>query len=119
MFFIVTSRNEMVSETYTTNVVADIIKTEGQGLFDCRTCVLGHIQQGSSPSPLDRLRATRLAVKCVYFLEKCSQSTTSSPEGTRPKVYTKEKESAAVIGILGEQVVFQVSDLVISGIFIS
>ncbi|KAG9288210.1 hypothetical protein G9A89_020516 [Geosiphon pyriformis] len=100
-------RNECVSSTYTTDVTAAIIKAEGGGLFDCRTCILGHIQQGASPSPLDRIRATRLAVKCINFLEKHTKSSTSLHEASRPKVYTSQKESACVIGIIGAQVVFQ------------
>ncbi|CAG8566123.1 14621_t:CDS:10, partial [Acaulospora colombiana] len=72
-------RNECVSETYTTDVIANIIETEGKGLFDSRTSVLGHIQQGGAASPLDRIRAIRLAVN---------------------------PESASVIGIIGATVVF-------------
>ncbi|CAJ0650569.1 5338_t:CDS:10 [Entrophospora sp. SA101] len=116
-------RNELVSTTYTTNVIADIVKTEGHGLFDCRTTILGHIQQGSTPSPLDRIRATRLAVKCVKFLENYAFSSTSATpanlslpqpslsnhkiSSVKPRIYTKVKESAAVIGIDGAHVVYR------------
>ncbi|CAG8547961.1 2956_t:CDS:10 [Ambispora leptoticha] len=107
-------RNECVSNTYTTSLIADIFETEGRGLFDCRTCVLGHIQQGSSPSPLDRIRAVRLAVKCINFLEKHALSSLADDaSSTRPKVFNNQKESAAVIGILGAHVDFSpVVDLV-------
>lgn len=64
-------RNESTSkETYTTDVVSSIFRAEGKGLFDSRTAVLGHLQQGGIPSPLDRIRAVRLAVECVDWLEK-------------------------------------------------
>ena len=97
-------RNESLSDTYTTDVIANIIKTEGQGLFDCRTCILGHIQQGSTPSPLDRIRATRLAVKCVNFLERhAALNLTSGDEKDRLL-----EENAVVIGISGAHIVFTV-----------
>ncbi|CAG8758684.1 8467_t:CDS:2, partial [Racocetra persica] len=95
-------RNESVSTTYTTDVIANIIKAEGKGLFDSRTSILGHIQQGGAPSPMDRIRATKFAVECVSFLEKHAKSSESSDN---PRVYTKDKQSAAVIGINGAQVV--------------
>ena len=85
-------RNECASKTYTTDVVANIIKSEGRGLFDSRTSILGHVQQGGAPSPTDRIRATRLAVKCVKFLEQYAQPSTS--EGIiYPDIYTNVKES--------------------------
>ncbi|CAJ0923323.1 8748_t:CDS:10 [Entrophospora sp. SA101] len=119
-------RNECVSTTYTTNVIADIIQTEAHGLFDSRTSILGHIQQGATPSPLDRIRAIKLAVMCVKFLENHAFSSTSTVTATskkllspsshllppqtsiaKPRVYTNVKESAAVIGIDGEHVVYR------------
>ncbi|CAG8501827.1 20110_t:CDS:10, partial [Racocetra fulgida] len=69
-----------------------------KGLFDSRTSILGHIQQGGAPSPMDRIRATKFAVECVSFLEKHAKSSGSSDN---PRIYTKDKESAAVIGING------------------
>ncbi|KAJ1927826.1 6-phosphofructokinase, alpha subunit [Tieghemiomyces parasiticus] len=63
-------RNEKCSTTYTTQVLSDILHEESQGLFDSKTTVLGHLLQGGTPSPLDRYRATRLAVRCVQWAEK-------------------------------------------------
>jgi len=34
-----------------------------------RQAILGHLQQGGAPSPFDRIFATRLAVRCIDFLE--------------------------------------------------
>ncbi|CAG8628315.1 5648_t:CDS:10 [Acaulospora morrowiae] len=99
-------RNECVSKTYTTDVIAKIIETEGSGLFDSRTCVLGHIQQGGASSPLDRIRAIRLAVRCIDFIERQAFPSMSPHEKAGPKVYTNSEESASVIGIIGAQVVF-------------
>jgi 6-phosphofructokinase 1 len=63
-------RNESVSKkTYTTDVISAMVKEEGHGLFDSKTAVLGHLQQGGVPSPLDRIRAVRLAVHCAEWIE--------------------------------------------------
>lgn len=63
-------RNEGVSQsTYTTDVLSSIFHEEGKGLFDSRTATLGHLQQGGVPSPLDRIRAMRMAVSCAEWIE--------------------------------------------------
>ncbi|MFB9733494.1 6-phosphofructokinase [Ornithinimicrobium kibberense] len=54
-------RNEMASAHYTTDLVARIFEEEGGDLFDVRSTVLGHVQDGGDPTPFDRLLATRLA----------------------------------------------------------
>ena len=53
-------RNEEASTMYTTDFLARLFEQEGADLFDVRQAVLGHLQQGGSPSPFDRLLATRL-----------------------------------------------------------
>jgi 6-phosphofructokinase 1 len=57
-----------------------LFEEEGKGLFDVRTAVLGHLQQGGAPSPFDRIQATRLAARSVEFLinEAGSVSTNSA-----------------------------------------
>lgn len=62
-------RNEFCSETYSAEVMSKIFEEEAEGLFDCRWVSLGHIVQGGRPSPLDRIRATRLAVMAVNYIE--------------------------------------------------
>lgn len=63
-------RNEGVSQrTYSTEVLSSIFHEEGKGLFDSRTATLGHLQQGGVPSPLDRIRAMRMAVSCAEWIE--------------------------------------------------
>jgi len=62
-------RNEFCSKTYSADVMSKIFEEEAEGLFDCRWVTLGHIVQGGRPSPLDRIRATRLAVMSVNYLE--------------------------------------------------
>ncbi|TFJ95568.1 multiprotein-bridging factor 1b [Platysternon megacephalum] len=61
-------RNEDASRLYTSDFVARLFEQEGGDLFDVRTAILGHLQQGGMPSAFDRLLATRLlkhAVDCL------------------------------------------------------
>ncbi|KAK6532216.1 6-phosphofructokinase, alpha subunit [Arthrobotrys megalospora] len=90
-------RNEKASATYTTEIIANMIREEAQGRFESRTSIPGHVQQGGTPSPMDRVRAVRLATKCIQYLE--------THGGTKAEVYDNP-ESAAVIGIKGAAVVF-------------
>ncbi|KAF9352378.1 6-phosphofructokinase, alpha subunit [Mortierella sp. NVP85] len=104
-------RSEAASKTYTTDMVSTIIKEEGHQQFDSRTAILGHVQQGNSPSPLDRIRATRLAVSAIDFLEEhcglsSTSSTTSNVSTSGPSVYNKDPDSIAVAGIHGSKVSF-------------
>jgi 6-phosphofructokinase 1 len=61
-------RNEKAGAQYDTNFISTLFEQEGGGLFDVRQAILGHIQQGGSPSPFDRVQATRLAARCIEFL---------------------------------------------------
>lgn len=38
-------------------------------MYDVRTAVLGHMQQGGSPSPFDRLLATRLSYRALNLVD--------------------------------------------------
>jgi len=105
-------RNECASKTYTTDVISSILKEEGKGLFDSRSAVLGHLQQGGIPSPLDRIRATRLTVNCVDWLQETAfkaiddfNSKSSNLSDIRtPTVFTKDNSTATVIGICGADI---------------
>ena len=63
-------RNEHASKVYTTEVIANMIAEEAKGRFESRSAIPGHVQQGGTPSPMDRVRAVRLAVKCMQHLEE-------------------------------------------------
>ncbi|KAI9015204.1 phosphofructokinase-domain-containing protein [Gaertneriomyces semiglobifer] len=103
-------RSEMASSTYTTETVSKIIRAESRGLYDSRTAVLGHLQQGGVPSPLDRIRATRLAVNCVGFLQKSAQEArermTHHGMVGAPGVYTKDPKHSCIVGIIGAEVAY-------------
>ncbi len=63
-------RSEKADRCYTTEFIARLFEREGQHLFDVRTAVLGHVQQGGNPSPYDRIQATRLAAHGIDMLEE-------------------------------------------------
>jgi 6-phosphofructokinase 1 len=54
-------RGDHADDIYTTRFVASVLAHESDGLFQVRTAILGHVQQGGSPSAFDRIQATRLA----------------------------------------------------------
>jgi len=91
-------RNEKASSTYTTEVVAKIIDKEAGKGFDCKYAVPGHVQQGGTPSPMDRVRAVRFGVKSLQHLEKFA--------GKSKDEIMADDSSATIIGIRGSQVVF-------------
>ena len=85
---------------YTTKMITDMFKEEGGKLFDSRSASLGHTLQGGIPSPLDRTRAVRLALKCMAFIEE--QHNAIQKQSNRPRI--APPESAAVITIQGSSV---------------
>lgn len=91
-------RNEKASKTYTTEIVANIIKEESGGKFDSRFAVPGHVQQGGIPSPMDRVRAVRFGVKSLQHIETFI--------GKSRDEIANDPMSAAVIGIVGAKVQF-------------
>jgi 6-phosphofructokinase 1 len=61
-------RNEYANPLYTTSFIAALFEQEGAERFDVRQVILGHLQQGGSPTPFDRIQAIRLATRCVEHL---------------------------------------------------
>jgi 6-phosphofructokinase 1 len=84
-------RNEMANEIYTTQFVSALYEEEGGDLFDVRQAILGHLQQGGSPSPFDRIIGTTLGTKATEYLIKSAQ---------------KEDNDCVMIGIEGGHVTF-------------
>lgn len=91
-------RNERASETYTTQFIADMIKEEAQGRFESRSAVPGHYQQGGKPTPMDRVRSLRMAIRCMEHIEGFT--------GKSKDEIMNDHMSASVIGIKGSQVLF-------------
>lgn len=91
-------RNEHASRVYTTEVIANMIAEEAKGRFESRSAIPGHVQQGGIPSAMDRVRAVRLAVKCMQHLEEYA--------GKSKDEVVADDMSMSVIGIKGAKVVF-------------
>lgn len=89
-------RNEKANENYTTDFIYKLFSEEGKGVFSARMNVLGHMQQGGSPTPFDRNMGTKLAAKAVeWMVEQLTQAT--QPDGT---VCANKPESAVMLGIV-------------------
>ncbi|KAL9625717.1 MAG: hypothetical protein Q9160_000037 [Pyrenula sp. 1 TL-2023] len=91
-------RNEKASDTYTTDMIANMIAAEANGRFESRSAIPGHYQQGGKPTPMDRVRALRMAIKCCQFIEGFT--------GRSKDEIMADEASASVIGIVGSEVVF-------------
>lgn len=61
-------RNEHANENYTTDFIFRLYSEEGKDIFTTRQNILGHMQQGGSPSPFDRNFGTKMASKAANFL---------------------------------------------------
>ena len=68
--FYLTIRSELANPLYTTDFLAALFAQESDQLFDVRTAVLGHVQQGGNPSPFDRVLATRLTSRAMSVLDE-------------------------------------------------
>lgn len=90
--------NEKASKTYSVQIIADMIAEAGKGKFESRHGVPGHFQQGTIPSPMDRVRAVRFAFKTMEHLEKYA--------GMDPDEIDDDPMSTAVIGIKSSNVLF-------------
>ncbi|KAJ2743128.1 6-phosphofructokinase, alpha subunit [Coemansia sp. BCRC 34301] len=122
----ITLCNEKASQIYSTDMIAKIYEAESGGFYGARTSVLGHLQQGGTPSPLDRCRANTMAVDTINWLQgKCWEAMDVPNEDNIrlpadklkrkyfPPVYSPLSNSAAMIGVIGSEVRFTpVEDLV-------
>ena len=90
-------RNEKCNENFTTKFITELMSEEGKGVFICRDSVLGHLQQGESPSPYDRILGIQYAAQTVDFLQKHAQENLD----TRNRVRAESVESACMLGLQG------------------
>ncbi|KAI1875931.1 uncharacterized protein JN550_001427 [Neoarthrinium moseri] len=88
--------NEKADKLLSAKLIADLIRHEAEERFEARDSIPGHVQQGGVPSPLDRHRAVRLAIRCMEHLEQFGPASTIK----------NDPMTAAVIGIQGAAVVF-------------
>ncbi|XP_059380271.1 ATP-dependent 6-phosphofructokinase, platelet type isoform X1 [Carassius carassius] len=95
-------RNENSNENYTTDFIYQLYSEEGRGVFDCRKNVLGHMQQGGSPSPFDRNFGTKIAAKAMQWITK--KLSESYRQG---RVFANTEDSACLLGMRRRAMVFQ------------
>ncbi|XP_053620688.1 ATP-dependent 6-phosphofructokinase isoform X1 [Plodia interpunctella] len=88
-------RNEKANDNYNTDFIYRLYSEEGKGLFTARQNVLGHMQQGGSPTPFDRNMGTKMAAKCLHWLVDALQK---GPANT--------PESACLLGVVKRQYKF-------------
>ncbi|AET37867.1 6-phosphofructokinase subunit beta Ecym_2114 [Eremothecium cymbalariae DBVPG len=96
------------SKVFTTKTLADVITAEANGHFDAKPAVPGHVQQGGLPSPIDRTRGTRLAIRAVGFIES-RQHIMKTKKFDEDNFDVNDKtisETAAVLGIKGSHIRF-------------
>ncbi|XP_043284111.1 ATP-dependent 6-phosphofructokinase isoform X1 [Venturia canescens] len=92
-------RNENCNLNYNTDFMQRLFSEEGKGLFSCRSNIIGHMQQGGSPTPFDRNLGTKMGAKAVeWFTEQLKKYT--GPDGV---TVTKHPESAVMLGIIRRQ----------------
>lgn len=92
-------RNEKANENYDTDFIHRLYAEEGKGLFSTRMNVLGHMQQGGSPTPFDRNMGTKMAAKCVEWMVEQLKANTQS-DGT---IVASGPESACLLGLVRRQ----------------
>ncbi|XP_068904708.1 ATP-dependent 6-phosphofructokinase isoform X3 [Tenebrio molitor] len=95
-------RNEKASDNYNTDFIYRLYCEEGKGLFSARMNVLGHMQQGGSPSPFDRNMGTKMASKAVEWMVNQLKNN-MGPDGT---TVCSGPESVCLLGIVKRQYKF-------------
>ncbi|CDO95618.1 unnamed protein product [Kluyveromyces dobzhanskii CBS 2104] len=102
-------KSSNASKVLTPEVLADVITQEADGHYDAKCAIPGHVQQGCLPSPIDRTRGTRLAIRAVGFIEAqqkvMEQARTIDDddfEFDAPEIVN----TASVLGVKGSNIVF-------------
>ncbi|XP_013789533.2 ATP-dependent 6-phosphofructokinase-like [Limulus polyphemus] len=92
-------RNEYANSNYTTDFIYRLYCEEGKDVFSSRMNVLGHMQQGGSPSPFDRNVATKMASKAAeWLISRLKEgSKTDNPNAC------SEPETAVLLGLVRRQ----------------
>uniref|UniRef100_A0A8C8S8U8 ATP-dependent 6-phosphofructokinase n=1 Tax=Pelusios castaneus TaxID=367368 RepID=A0A8C8S8U8_9SAUR len=95
-------RNEKCNENYTTDFIFNLYSEEGKGIFDSRKNVLGHMQQGGTPTPFDRNFGTKMGAKAVAWItgkiKECSR---------HGRIFANTADSACLLGMRRRSLVFQ------------
>ncbi|CAJ0914045.1 unnamed protein product, partial [Mesorhabditis belari] len=93
-------RNECANKNYTTEFVQQLFAEESHGEFSTRINVLGHAQQGGSPTPFDRNMGTKLAARATeHLMTLMKQQFDGKNSANTP-------DTAVLLGLNGRRVVF-------------
>ncbi|XP_049268539.1 ATP-dependent 6-phosphofructokinase isoform X1 [Rhipicephalus sanguineus] len=95
-------RNEKANENYTTDFIYRLYCEEGKDVFTARQNILGHMQQGGTPSPFDRNFGTKTATRAFEWLVLQLKATVK-PDGT---VNATTPETACLLGLIRRQYFF-------------
>lgn len=102
-------RNGYCNKNYTTDFISRLYAEEGKGVFTVRTNVLGHMQQGGTPSAFDRNMGIKMATKVVVWMSE----TMKKYQQEDGSVMCDTKDSAVLLGLRKSRYLFQpVADLV-------
>ncbi|CCD26628.1 6-phosphofructokinase subunit beta NDAI_0I00590 [Naumovozyma dairenensis CBS 421] len=88
--------------------LAKVMTSEANGRFDAKPAYPGHVQQGGLPSPIDRTRATRFAIRAVDFIEE-QQETIAAARAADDDFKLDDKvvsATATVLGVRRSHIVF-------------
>uniref|UniRef100_F1KSL6 ATP-dependent 6-phosphofructokinase n=1 Tax=Ascaris suum TaxID=6253 RepID=F1KSL6_ASCSU len=96
-------RCELANRNYTTEFVKQLFAEEGKGAFSTRTNVLGHAQQGGSPTPFDRNLGTKLAARALEYLVTQAKEAINLKTGVASAT---NADTATLLGLRGRRVVF-------------
>ncbi|XP_065570597.1 ATP-dependent 6-phosphofructokinase-like isoform X3 [Artemia franciscana] len=101
-------RNEKANGNYNSDFMYRFFSEEGKNYFSARMNVLGHMQQGGSPSPFDRNMGTKMAAKAAEWLItkicECAQADGS--------INASSPDTAVLLGIIKRNYCFSpVEDL--------
>ncbi|KAK5613615.1 hypothetical protein CRENBAI_018800 [Crenichthys baileyi] len=95
-------RNENCNANYTTDFIFNLYSEEGKGIFDSRKNILGHMQQGGTPTPFDRNFATKMGAKSILWLtEKLKECYRHG------RIFANTPDSACVLGMRKRSLTFQ------------
>lgn len=95
-------RNEYANANYTTDFIFRLYSEEGKDIFSTRMNVLGHMQQGGSPSPFDRNFGTKMAAKATDWLIT-QMKLHKQPDGT---ISCTGLDTAVLMGLVRRQYLF-------------
>jgi 6-phosphofructokinase 1 len=92
-------RNEKSHEFYNTDFITRLYEAEGKNIFSTRANILGHMQQGGSPSPFDRNLGTKMGAKAADWIMSKLRLHCTGPD---TKHIFDGEDSAVVIGLKGK-----------------